>query len=748
MEGGEPGVAHPVAQQALDALAVEAVHVGRHPVGRLRQPPQLGGVPRAPGRLRRAVDEQQPAPQPVAAGGHDRLEARPRPREEDAHRLGPGADAVAVPEELHLRRRQGQAGAEDGGLGLQGRVDHLQALRGDQVARVEEGEQGRPPQRGRDDLHLLLLAVHGREQGPPRQPALAVDAPVRGLGHGSRLRLQPVGLQPHRLGVDDARLQPRDAVAARVAGHGQEVRPHAAQGGLPQAHPHQGAGRGLVGQVAAGPVVDDVSVDGPEGVVAPGPVRQSGVPGQAGHQVGEQVHLARQPGAVHLPREVRGRVEAGAAVVDGDEGEGRTAGQGGDGRVEGHGQREAAEPLAGQVRPQAVDQLQGAPRGRVLVGCGQLQDAGGDRRDQQRGAVGIAGPEHPHPRAARRQVEAGHEAQVETGEPPQQGRVLHLVLAPAGGLQQERREVAHPRQILEVARRPQEHHGARRRLRRQTPGQLQQGRGARGLLRPRCQGRHRRDGVVVRRQQDRLPAQRRVPPLDDGHQVPPGGLAPGHAPGEAHTRSLAGELPQAAGLGRPRVEPRQVGGHVEELQLRLLAVGPRRLQQHHGRRPQVEGVDPGAAGVVVEEHDAPGHRLAFEAAAVPAVGQRPFQAAGRQGRRAHEVGPHAEEPQRLATRLRAEALVDWDGDGELVVVDLADADGLQFGGEPVGCLGDPGVAGHPGGGGGEGGHGAAESVLQIRRGLRGRGGGQQGGEQERGEGEMTETHRMLRDLWT
>ena len=49
MEGGEPGVAHPVSQQALDALAVEAVHVGGHPVGRLRQPSQLSGEPAPPG---------------------------------------------------------------------------------------------------------------------------------------------------------------------------------------------------------------------------------------------------------------------------------------------------------------------------------------------------------------------------------------------------------------------------------------------------------------------------------------------------------------------------------------------------------------------------------------------------------------------------------------------------------------------------------------------------------------------------
>ena len=217
--------------------------------------------------------------------------------------------------------------------------------------------------------------------------------------------------------------------------------------------------------------------------------------------------------------------------------------------------------------------------------------------------------------------------------------------------------MAHASHALEVARRPQEHHRARRRLRRQAPGHLQQGRCAGGLLGSRRQGRHRRDGVVVRGQQDRLPAQRRVPPLDDGHQVPAGGLAPGHAAGEADLRSLAGELPQAVGLGRRRVEPRQVGGHIEELQLRLLAVRPRRLQQHHGRRPQVEGVDPGAAGFVVEQDDAPGHRLAFEAAAVAAVDQRTFQAAGRQGRRPRQVGPHPEELQGLASRLRAEALV-------------------------------------------------------------------------------------------
>ena len=96
----------------------------------------------------------------------------------------------------------------------------------------------------------------------------------------------------------------------------------------------------------------------------------------------------------------------------------------------------------------------------------------------------------------------------------------------------------------------------------------------------------------------------------------------------------------------------------------------------------MEGVDPGAAGVVVEEHDAPGHGPAFEAAAVPAVGQKPFQAAGRQGRRAREVGPHSEELEGLAGRLRAEALVDWYGHGELVAVDLVDADGLQLRSEP------------------------------------------------------------------
>ena len=141
-------------------------------------------------------------------------------------------------------------------------------------------------------------------------------------------------------------------------------------------------------------------------------------------------------------------------------------------------------------------------------------------------------------------------------------------------------------------------------------------------------------------------------------------------------RSLAGELPQAVRLGRPGVEPRQVGGHVEELQLRLLAVGPRRLQEHHGRGPQVEGVDPGAAGVVVEEHDAPGRGLAFEAGAVAAVGQKPFQAAGRQGRRAREVGPHAEEFQDSAPASARNPLVDWNGHRELVVVDLADAHGL------------------------------------------------------------------------
>ena len=475
-------------------------------------------------------------------------------------------------------------------------------------------------------------------------------------------------------------------------------------------------------------------MDGAEGVVAPGPVGQLRVPGQALQQVGEQVHLARQPGPVHLLRQVRGRVEPGAAVVDGDEAQGRAAGEGGDGGVEGHGQRQAAETLAGQVRLEPVHQQGRAPRGRVLVRGGQLQDPRGDRGHQQRGAVGVPRPEHPQARAARRQVEAGEEAQVEAGEPPQQGRVLRRVLAPAGGLQQQGREVAHAGHALEVARRPQEHHRARRRLHRQAPGQLQQGRGAGGLLRPRSQGRHRRDGVVVRGEQDRLPAQRRVPPLDDGHQVPAGGLAPGHAAGEADLRSLAGELPEAVGLGRRRVEPRQVGGHIEELQLRLLAVGPRRLQQHHGRRPQVEGIDPGAAGAVVEQDDAPGHRLAFEAAAVAAVDQRTLQAAGRQGRRPRQVGPHAEEPQRLATGLEVEPLVHRHGHGELVAVDLGDAHGLQLGGEPVRGLGDPGIAGHPRLGGGEGGHGAAESVLQFRGGFRGRRGDQQEGEQERGEG--------------
>ena len=109
------------------------------------------------------------------------------------------------------------------------------------------------------------------------------------------------------------------------------------------------------------------------------PFRQARIPRQAGHQVGEQVHLARQGAQGELVGEIRGRVEAGAAVVDGDEGQGGAPGQGRHGRVEGHGQGQAAETLAGQVRLETVGQLQGAPRGRVLVGGGQLQDPGRDR---------------------------------------------------------------------------------------------------------------------------------------------------------------------------------------------------------------------------------------------------------------------------------------------------------------------------------------------------------------------------------
>ena len=211
---------------------------------------------------------------------------------------------------------------------------------------------------------------------------------------------------------------------------------------------------------------------------------------------------------------------------------------------------------------------------------------------------------------------------------------------------------------------------------------------------------------------------------------------PDHAPRQTNAHPLPREPAQAVRLRSPGVEPRQIRGHVEELQLRLLAVGLRGLQKNHGRGPQVEGVDPGAARVVVEEHDAPGHRLALQADAVAAVDQLPLQTAGRQGRRAHQVGPHSEEPQGLSPRLEPEPLVHRHGNGELVAVDLPDAHGRELGGEPVRGLDDSGIAGHPRLGGGEGGHGAPEPLFQLRR-RRGSGGGR-GGQQRREEEEREE----------
>ena len=174
----------------------------------------------------------------------------------------------------------------------------------------------------------------------------------------------------------------------------------------------------------------------------------------------------------------------------------------------------------------------------------------------------------------------------------------------------------------------------------------------------------------MRGEEDDLLLQRRILPGDHGDQILRGHLPPRHPPPQAHLRPRLFQHPQTFRHVFARIEPWQIRRHIEERLLGFLAMGTGRFQEHHGRGPQVKRIHPSCARGIVEQDDPPGHRLPFEAAAIPAIHQRPLNSLGRQGRRPHQVGPDTKQFEPLPCVFEPESLVNRHQHRKLVPIEF------------------------------------------------------------------------------
>ena len=315
------------------------MHISSHPIHRLHDASLPINHIALPARnILRPIEQQQASPQPIASRRHHGLKPLVRLSKNHGDRLRPRPHSIHIAEQLHFRSRQRQTSSVHHRLGFQRRINRLHALQGQQIARIKNPKQRRPPHRGSNDLLVFLSTIHRHHQRTPRQLALPIDSPVRRIRHRPSLRIEPIRLQPHRLSVDDTRLNPGNGKPPRVIRRRPKIRPHPSQRRMAQPHPHQRPDRRLIRQIAARPVVVHLPANGAKRIIAPSPRLQVRVVNERRQHGPQQRDLTGQPVKAHRPRIIVGRVKASAAVVDRAKGQRRTSSESRYRRIQRHRQ--------------------------------------------------------------------------------------------------------------------------------------------------------------------------------------------------------------------------------------------------------------------------------------------------------------------------------------------------------------------------------------------------------------------------
>ena len=203
-------------------------------------------------------------------------------------------------------------------------------------------------------------------------------------------------------------------------------------------------------------------------------------------------------------------------------------------------------------------------------------------------------------------------------EPPQKRGLLHPALPLTRSRQQQRREMAHPRHILEMPGHPQQCDRALGAAARQTPEPIPTALPHSPLARP--------PALTLAPATWRRNARPRKTTSSFSAVSCPGitairfwAVTSRHAI-RPRKRTCACDLSNTRKRSATSLRAYSRGkfaGTSRNFCLGFLAMGTGRFQEHHDRGPQVKRIHPSCARGIVEQDDPPGHRLSFQAGCHP-----------------------------------------------------------------------------------------------------------------------------------
>ena len=406
----------------------------------------------------------------------------------------------------------------------------------------------------------------------------------------------------------------------------------------------------------------------------------------------EQGDLPFQVLEVHPARQIQRGVDLEAAVVHGGKGQGHQPGAECHLAVDPDAARHEGGPRHPFERADAVDQCPFGIEPQPLSRLGRVLGEPAAKR-HEKAFEDKAGGVVPDPEliGLARKIEADEQIQVQ--------RLEHLfgVGSVAAGVAVQK--VHHTQHILEMRRSSQQHDGTGGRMVAQIAGQFQECGDATGSLGAGRQCGHHRSGVVVGFHRDGIGLQHGVGPGNHTQDVPRRPLFPVHARLHPHLCLVFAE-PFLELLARLPADPEtgQIERDFEEFFVGLPPVQGVGLDEDHGPRPQISGVQPAVPAVELHQHDASLYILAVEGAefTLAAVDHGGVQATGRERGGADQVGPEAAERKGLVLfhELQLALFVHGHSHGKLLAPDVLHTPPVEFPLHELGGTGAARVAGY------------------------------------------------------